>query len=203
MAHLVNLKFTYEKKKDCLPLYTKITISLIRYCDIIRLDKLYYEAGLACKSANQLGMASIFLNRYLDLNEIIEDPENGTLPDSNDFDITDIPSPYDVAMPVNNFITNEEKEKIKNYLLQINISQKVDGSLPTRNCDKCNADMFEGSLVCFKCKHRHDVCILTGYPVSSVNGKKCKSCGKWGEKESWSLYLQNFANCPWCNNPPN
>ena len=121
MAHLVNLKFTYEKKKDCLPLYTKITISLIRYCDIIRLDKLYYEAGLACKSANQLGMASIFLNRYLDLNEIIEDPENGTLPDSNDFDITDIPSPYDVAMPVNNFITNEEKEKIKNYLLQVTL----------------------------------------------------------------------------------
>ena len=97
----------YEKKKDCLPLYTKVTISLLRYCDIIRLDKLYYEAGIACKTSNQLGMASIFLNRYLDLNEIIDDPENDTLQGNDEFDITDIPSPYDVAMPVNNFISKE------------------------------------------------------------------------------------------------
>lgn len=86
-------------------MHTKITISLLRYCEFIRLDKLYYEAGIACKNTNQLGMASIFLNRYLDLNEVIDDPDNATLPDSNDFDITDIPSPYDVSMPVKNLVS--------------------------------------------------------------------------------------------------
>jgi hypothetical protein len=66
---------------------------------------LYYEAGLACKNSNLLGMSSVFWNRYLDLNEVIDDPDNATLPESNDFDITDIPSPYDVSMPVKNLIS--------------------------------------------------------------------------------------------------
>ena len=79
----------------------------------------------------------------------------------------------------------------------------MDSSLPTQGCDKCNAKMFEGSLVCFKCKYKHDMCVVTGYPVGAANGKKCKSCGKWGDKEAWSQYLQHFANCPWCSNPPN
>ena len=64
-------------------------------------------------------MASVLLNRYLDLNEIIEDPDSANLPESNDFDNTDIPSPYDVSMPVKNFVSNEEKEKIRDYLLQV------------------------------------------------------------------------------------
>ena len=30
-------------------LLTRVSISLIRYGDLIRMDKLFYEAGLACK----------------------------------------------------------------------------------------------------------------------------------------------------------
>jgi len=44
---------------------------------------------------------------------------------------------------------------------------------------------------------------LTGLPVNGSNGRKCKSCGKWGLKDYWGVYLNNFANCPWCNNLPN
>lgn len=47
------------------------------------------------------------------------------------------------------------------------------------------------------------MCILTGYPVNGSNGIKCKSCGKLGLKENWSQYLNCYANCPWCNKPPN
>ena len=48
IAHLLNQKLIYEKKgvKD---LYVKICIALLRYSDLVRLDKLYYDAGLACK----------------------------------------------------------------------------------------------------------------------------------------------------------
>jgi intraflagellar transport protein 172 len=63
--------------------------------------------------------------------------------------------------------------------------------------------MFEGSLSCYKCKNKHDVCVLTGYPIIGGDSKRCKSCGKWGEKDAWTIFLQNFASCPWCNNPPN
>lgn len=65
-------------------------------------------------------MASIFLNRYLDIFELIEDPEgNNNLGDNNEFGVTDIPSPYDVNMPVKNFLGNEERSKIRDWLLQV------------------------------------------------------------------------------------
>ena len=47
-AHLLNLKSVIEKKN--LGVITmKISVSLLRFCDLIRMDKLYYDAGIACK----------------------------------------------------------------------------------------------------------------------------------------------------------
>ena len=48
ISHLLNLKSLYEKK-DLNNLSTILSISLIRYCDLIRLDKLYLEAGLSAR----------------------------------------------------------------------------------------------------------------------------------------------------------
>lgn len=47
VAHLLNLKNQYEKK-NMLKLFQKLTVSLLRYCDLVRIDKLFYEAGMAC-----------------------------------------------------------------------------------------------------------------------------------------------------------
>lgn len=43
----------------------------------------------------------MLLNRFLDIYEVIEDPENNNnnLNDNSDFNMTDIPPPYDVALP--------------------------------------------------------------------------------------------------------
>lgn len=49
VAHLANLKFQYESKPAAQNLYQKITIALLRYCDFIRLDKVFYEAGVSCQ----------------------------------------------------------------------------------------------------------------------------------------------------------
>lgn len=59
----------------------------------------------------------MFLNRYLDINEIIEDPDNNNISEEDEFRITDIPSPYNVSMPMKNMINEAEKEKIKDWLL--------------------------------------------------------------------------------------
>lgn len=48
IAHLSNLKNIYEKK-NMHALFSRISISLLRYGDVIRMDKLFYEAGIACK----------------------------------------------------------------------------------------------------------------------------------------------------------
>ena len=44
VAHLLNLKYIYDKKNIGV-LSAKISIALLRYSDLIRLDKLYLEAG--------------------------------------------------------------------------------------------------------------------------------------------------------------
>jgi intraflagellar transport protein 172 len=138
----------------------------------------------------------------LDINEIIEDPDNNNIPEDDEFAITDIPSPYNVNMPMKNMISEGEKEKIKDWLLEVSMNQKFDSSLPLRSCEKCNTKIYEASATCYKCKNKSEICVLTGYPVNGSNGKQCKSCGKWGLKEHWSTYLNCFANCPWCNKLP-
>ena len=122
IAHLVHLKFLYESRPGAQNLHQKITVSLLRYCEFIRLDKVFYEAGMSCQKSNDLGLASVLLNRFLDIADIIDDPDNNNLPEDDEFRITDIPSPYDVNMPMKNMISESENEKIKDWLLQVFLS---------------------------------------------------------------------------------
>lgn len=64
----------------------------------------------------------MLLNRYLDINEIIEDPDNNNIPEEDEFKISDIPSLYDVNMPMKNFLPEAEKESIKDWLLNVPLS---------------------------------------------------------------------------------
>lgn len=109
VVHLLNLKYIYEKK-ELHALHSKLCIAILRYCDLVRLDKLYYEAGEAAKKQNWLSYASILLNRYLDIYEVIEDPDNNNLGDNQEFAITDIPSPFDVPLPEKNFVSPQKIE---------------------------------------------------------------------------------------------
>jgi hypothetical protein len=53
---------------------------------------------------NIYGLASILLNRYLDISDIIDDPDNNNISEDDEFRLTDIPSPYNVNMPMKNMI---------------------------------------------------------------------------------------------------
>jgi hypothetical protein len=75
------------------------------------------------------------LNRYLDINEIIEDPDNNNISEDDEFRITDIPSPYDVNMPMKNMISEEEKERIKDWLLQVRLISNIDKYESSGRCD--------------------------------------------------------------------
>jgi intraflagellar transport protein 172 len=82
----------------------------------------YYEAGEGARKQNQLNMAFVLLNRYLDIFEVIEDPDNNNLGDNSDFENSDIPSPYDVPLPEKNLISSQKKEEIRDWLLQVHDS---------------------------------------------------------------------------------
>ena len=67
----------------------KISTSLLRHTEIIPADKAFYEAGMACRQAKKSEMAMIFMNRFLDLVEAIEN-DDGML-DPEGFEETEIP----------------------------------------------------------------------------------------------------------------
>lgn len=81
IAHLAHLKNLYEKK-NMNALVAKTAVSLLRYADTIRMDKLFHEAGLACKKQNMMTYAFVILNRYLDIYEVIADPESADAGDN-------------------------------------------------------------------------------------------------------------------------
>ena len=95
MSHTYNNYRRYNIQKLHI-LFYQILISLLRHTDIIPADKAFYEAGLACRNINWDNMAFVFLNRYLDLYESIEERSLDNL-DNTDFADTDIP--FEIPLP--------------------------------------------------------------------------------------------------------
>lgn len=117
IAHYCALRSALLKVADAEPAMklaaTKLSVSLLRHCDLIPADKAFYEAGTACKvshkcphdyhiSFNQSlqdygskyeSMAFVFLNHYLDLAEAIEE-QNADGIDNTDLENTDIPTEF-------------------------------------------------------------------------------------------------------------
>lgn len=70
------------------------------------------QAGLACREMGWLSMAFVFLNRYLDLSEAIDEGDAGMI-DNSDFVGTDIPSPYDFALPKEQWLDEDDREDVR------------------------------------------------------------------------------------------
>ena len=72
-------------------------------------------------------MAFVFLNRYLDLYDAIEEGSLDML-DHSDFAETDIP--YEVPLPEHPHIAPDEHESVKEWVLAVSMDQKVEQVLP-------------------------------------------------------------------------
>lgn len=55
----------------------KLSVALVRYSGEIPADKAFYHAGMTCKAVGWSNMAFVFLNRFLDLTEMMEEGETG------------------------------------------------------------------------------------------------------------------------------
>jgi intraflagellar transport protein 172 len=168
----------------------KLCTSLLRYTKEIRADKAFLDAGEANKREGINNMAFMFYNRYLDLYEAIDDPDSGGIQDNSDFQETDIPSPFEIPLPDKNLISNDERDNIRDWVLNINMSNNVDKSLSLRNCEQCGNEIYEASLVCHHCRTGYEPCIITGYPLTRSNMISCKFCNKGAIREYWNDYIQ-------------
>lgn len=188
------------KGKRLTTLYAKICVSLLRYTNEVRVDKAFYEAGVACQQEGWLNMGFIFLNRYLDLADAIEDPEGGVaaLGDAADFEGTDIPV-YDIPLPEKNFTSETEREKMKDWVLQVSQDRKVEQNLSFCGCENCGSQMYVASLKCFNCNNGYEPCLITGYPVFRRTQVTCSNCYKLANKEDWNQFLVANSTCPWCS----
>lgn len=140
-------------KQDCQQhqlsnVMAKLTSCLLRYTKEIRADKAYFDAGTSCRKAGLNDSAFIYFNRYIDLYDAIDDPDNAGGIDNTEFEHTDIPSPFEIPLPEKNIISPEERDQIRDWVLEINMDGSVGQSLPMRRCDNCGGEIYECSLSC-------------------------------------------------------
>ncbi|XP_039387206.1 intraflagellar transport protein 172 homolog isoform X2 [Mauremys reevesii] len=158
----------------------KLSISLLRHTELVPADKAFYEAGTAAKAVGWENMAFIFLNRFLDLTDAIEE---GTLDalDHVDFQNTDIP--FEVPLPAHQHVAEATREEIRDWVLTVSMDQRLEQVLP-----RDERDTYEASLVAASTGVRSLPCLLTGYPVLR-NKVEFKRPGKEANKDTWNKFL--------------
>ena len=179
--------------------YRKICVSLLRYTKEIRVDKAFLDAGLACRDAKEHNMAFIILNRYLDLADAIDDTDNAmALQQSQDFENTDIPSPFETPLPNTNYLPIDQRTELKDWISKIHTQKRGISQLTTRKCTQCDAQIYEATLSCPMCKKTWEPCIASGYPLCTQNITTCKNCNKGALNDCWMEYVNATHHCPWC-----
>merc|ERR1719313_1180564 len=112
----------------------KIAIALLKHIRVIPGDKAFYDAGQCCRQANDLSMAFVFLNRYLDITEAMEENEaSSTTLDNSDFAETGIP--FDFPLPDKQFLADRDREKVRDYVLEISMNEKIKQELNRTELD--------------------------------------------------------------------
>eukprot|EP00964_Phaeocystis_antarctica_P163333 scaffold139319_cov497-Phaeocystis_antarctica.AAC.1 len=78
---------------------------------------------MACKAqgGEGLNMGFVFLNRYLDITEAVEEHEpHSTSLDNSDFANTEIP--FDFPLPEQQFLGEAEREKVRDFVLELSMN---------------------------------------------------------------------------------
>ncbi|XP_076232501.1 intraflagellar transport protein Oseg2 [Calliopsis andreniformis] len=136
----------------------KVSISLLRYTDILLVDRAYYEAGIEARTAGLHSEAFVFLNHFLDLEECIEEGDSTVL-DVDDLVMTDFP--VEVPLPQSLSMTAEQREEVREWVLAVSMDQKVEQELPVDHRGVYINSLSSpsvGSAVL-------QACILTGFPI--------------------------------------
>ncbi|CAB4017982.1 intraflagellar transport 172 homolog [Paramuricea clavata] len=169
----------------------QISVSLLRHTDIIPCDKGFYEAGMAAKNAGMENMAFVFLNRYLDISEGIEEGSLEYL-DNTDFMDTDIP--FEVPVPERQYLAEDKREEVKEWVLAVSMDQKVEQVLPVDE-----RGTYAASLVAPSTNITSLPCVITGYPVLR-NKIDFKRPGRAANKDGWNKFVMatKVSHSPEC-----
>lgn len=99
-------------------------VSLVRYCDILPADRVFFEAGQACKNGGKLNQAFVLTNRFIDISEMMDEggDDVGSL-ENSDFEGTDVP--FEFHIQEIQFLPEKEREETRDWVLTLSMDQKV------------------------------------------------------------------------------
>merc|ERR1719502_698098 len=127
IAHMTAAKDVAEER-GASEARRKLALALLKHIRVIPADKAFYDAGQCSRQHNDLSMAFVFLNRYLDITEAMEENEaSSTTLDNSDFVDTGIPT--DFPLPEKQFLADADREKVRNYVLELSMNEKVQQQL--------------------------------------------------------------------------
>ncbi|XP_062065144.1 intraflagellar transport protein 172 homolog [Lepus europaeus] len=180
IAHYYATRSAAQSVKQLETVAARLSVSLLRHTQLLPADKAFYEAGTAAKAVGWENMAFIFLNRFLDLTDAIEE---GTLDalDHSDFQDTDIP--FEVPLPAKQHVPEAQREEVRDWVLTVSMDQRLEQVLPR---DERGA--YEASLVAANTGVRALPCLITGYPILR-NKIEFKRPGKAANKDNWNKFL--------------
>ncbi|XP_043460196.1 intraflagellar transport protein 172 homolog [Prionailurus bengalensis] len=180
IAHYYATRSAAQSVKQLETVAAQLSVSLLRHTQLLPADKAFYEAGIATKAVGWENMAFIFLNRFLDLTDAIEE---GTLDalDHCDFQDTDIP--FEVPLPAKQHVPEAQREEVRDWVLTVSMDQRLEQVLPR---DERGA--YEASLVAASTGVRALPCLITGYPILR-NKIEFKRPGKAANKDNWNKFL--------------
>ena len=167
-------------------LVATLSLTLLRFTDIIPPDRAFYEAGIDCKEVNWLNVSFVMFNRYLDLAESMEEGDFSHV-DNSDFSDTEVPPPNDFRIPEQQWLPDDQRESMRDWVLTVSMDQKLDQTLP------------EGVVPTPK-EASNPRCIVSGRPIlHSSEMMSCPSCGSKASKKWWNALVVKTKLCPWCS----
>ncbi|NWI06050.1 IF172 protein, partial [Tichodroma muraria] len=179
ISHYCATRSATQGLKQLDTMAAQLSISLLRHTDLLPADKAFYEAGIAAKAVSWENMAFVFLNRFLDLSDAIEEGNLNSL-DHSDFQRTDIP--FEVPLPAHQHVPEEQREEVRDWVLTMSMDQQLEQVLPQ---DERNT--YEASLVAAGTGVHSLPCVLTGYPV--LRNKIELRPGREVKKDVWYKFV--------------
>ena len=65
----------------------------------MQIDKPFYKAGMVLKESGREILGHFFLNKYLDIYDLIDDPDSNTMDSNDEFTICDFPNFSKLVIP--------------------------------------------------------------------------------------------------------
>ena len=150
-------------------------------------DKAFYMAGQCCKAENDMNLAFMLLNRYVDLIEAIEEGDNSNIDNADFAEATNVP--FDTPLPTTFYLPEHDaREEVRDWVLSICMDNTIDQRLPRQG-------ESEGTIYAGLYASDKPTCIVTGYPVS--NRDLIDVNASVANKKDWNALVNKTESCPW------